>query len=52
MGFSDYLIASGLLGFSFYIIYHSFWKKKGNCHGCSCSSGSCSSKPVQGGKLH
>ncbi|HJV64613.1 MAG TPA: FeoB-associated Cys-rich membrane protein [Geomonas sp.] len=51
MHFSDYLIASVILGFSFYILYRYFWKKKGSCHGCSCQGGNCSGKPAPGSKL-
>ena len=42
MGVSDMIIAAVILAVAFWILYHSLWKKKGHCHGCS--SGCCGSE--------
>lgn len=35
MGISDMIIAGAILAGAFYLLYHSVWKKRGHCHGCS-----------------
>jgi hypothetical protein len=37
----DMIIAAAILAGAFYLLYHSIWKKKGHCQGCS--DGSCGS---------
>jgi hypothetical protein len=45
----DMLIAVGIVAAAFYLLYHSVWKKKGHCQGCS--DGGCGSgKPPAGKK--
>jgi hypothetical protein len=42
MGIVDIIIAAGILAGCGWILYRSFWKKKGGCHdctGCSCGGG-------------
>ncbi|NTU48360.1 MAG: FeoB-associated Cys-rich membrane protein [Syntrophobacteraceae bacterium] len=42
MGISDSIIAAVILAGAVYLMYHSVWKKKGHCQGCSdgvCASG-------------
>jgi len=42
MEIRDMLIAAVILAAAFYLLYHSVWKKKGHCSGCSdggCASG-------------
>jgi hypothetical protein len=42
MEIKDMLIAAGILIAALYLLYHSVWKKKGHCSGCSdggCGSG-------------
>lgn len=41
MEIKDMLIAVVIVAGALYLLYHSVWKKKGHCHGCS--DGSCSS---------
>lgn len=35
MGTTDIIIAAAILGFAAWLLYRSFWKKKGHCHGCT-----------------
>lgn len=39
MGVSDMIIAAVIVAGALWLLYHSLWKKKGHCHGCS--GGSC-----------
>lgn len=43
MGLSDMIIAGVIICGAFYLLYHSLWKKKGHCHGCS--GGCCEKMP-------
>ena len=40
MGANDVVWMEAILGGAGWLLYHSLWKKKGTCHGCS-SSGCC-----------
>lgn len=40
MGATDILLMGLIVAGAVYLLYHSVWKKKGHCAGCS--SGSCS----------
>lgn len=41
VGIKDMLIAAVIVVGALYLLYHSLWKKKGHCQGCS--DGSCGS---------
>ena len=42
MGVSDMIIAAVILAGAMYLLYHSLWKKKGHCQGCT--GGACSKR--------
>ncbi len=35
MGFKDIILMGVIVAGALYILYRSFWKKKGHCSGCS-----------------
>jgi hypothetical protein len=35
MGLTDYLLMGLIIGGAIYLLYHSIWKKKGHCSGCT-----------------
>ena len=39
MGISDYVLMGLIIGGAVYLLYRSFFNKKGSC--CGCSSGTC-----------
>ncbi|MFA5801486.1 MAG: hypothetical protein WC911_03315 [Thermoleophilia bacterium] len=43
MGVIDYLLMALIAFGAIYLLYHSVWKKKGQCIGSGCGSGSCHS---------
>ncbi|MHB0916070.1 MAG: FeoB-associated Cys-rich membrane protein [Thermoleophilia bacterium] len=43
MGIIDYLLMVIVVGGAVYLLYHSIWKKKGQCCGSGCGTGSCQS---------
>ncbi len=45
MGFVDYLLMGFIISGAVYILYRSFWKKKGQCSGCE--TGTCDIKTIK-----
>ncbi len=48
MEVKDMLIAAGIVVAACYLLYHSVWKKKGHCQGCS--DGGCGSDKTPAGR--